>query len=445
MRWVIRRVFEDDEVDIAEAGNGREALALLETFAADVVLTDVAMPEMDGRELLRACRSLDQDLPVILVSALEDIDTAVGAMKEGAFDYLAKPFEIERLRATAQRAAEQHRLRREVADLRGRLLDDAVRFGSSPEAAELDRMLHLVAEQRELTVLLAGESGTGKEVAAREIHRRSPWRNGPFIAVDCGALPEHLIESQLFGHKKGAFTGADRDRPGQFRLADGGTLFLDEIGNLPLPLQAKLLRALQERAVVPVGGGDPEPFRARLVSATNVDLGEAIAQGTFRLDLFHRICEFTVRLPPLRGRPQDIIEFADRFLREANRDMGRRIEALSEAARTAITTYPWPGNLRELRNAIRRATVVCAGPELEASDLNLDAPERSAGADPGRTGESGLSLGERVRRATAELEAEILAQALEQAGGNKAAAARALQIDYTTLHRKLKRLGRAGD
>ncbi|MCA8956071.1 MAG: sigma-54-dependent Fis family transcriptional regulator, partial [Planctomycetes bacterium] len=204
MRWVIRRVFEDDEVDIAEAGNGREALALLETFAADVVLTDVAMPEMDGRELLRACRSLDQDLPVILVSALEDIDTAVGAMKEGAFDYLAKPFEIERLRATAQRAAEQHRLRREVADLRGRLLDDAVRFGSSPEAAELDRMLHLVAEQRELTVLLAGESGTGKEVAAREIHRRSPWRNGPFIAVDCGALPEHLIESQLFGHKKGA-------------------------------------------------------------------------------------------------------------------------------------------------------------------------------------------------------------------------------------------------
>ena len=464
MRWVLANALRDAGHTPTEASNGAEALARLADAAYDVVLSDVRMPEVDGVELLRRVHADHDAPPVILLSAAEDIATAVDAMKLGAYDYFAKPFSVGRLLNAVERAAEQHRLRREVEQLRRRIPGhDEVRFGSSPAATQLVRTIDLVAEQDGLAVLLCGESGTGKEVVARAIHARSARAERPFVAIDCGALPEALIESQLFGHRKGAFTGADSDRPGLFREADGGTLFLDELGNLPLGLQAKLLRALQERAALPIGGdGEPVPFDVRLVCATNAELEQQVADGSFRVDLYHRIAEFTVRLPSLRDRPEDIAEFADRFRAEANAEMGRAVHRLAPAAVDVLARRPWPGNLRELRNTIRRGVLLATTDVLTPDDLadavppGEDAPELgSLASDPAHVSagapdhalplDASLpadgSLTERVRRASMAIEARILASALEQAGGNKAAAARALQIDYTTLHRKLKRHG----
>src|SRR5690606_19328233 len=262
-----------------------------------------------------------------------------------------------------------------------------------------------------------------KEIAAREIHRRSAEANGPFVAIDCGAIPEALIESTLFGHRRGAFTGADRDQDGLFVAADGGTLFLDEIGNLPLALQPRLLRALQERAVVPVGGSTAQPFRARLVCATNADPAESVARGTFRLDLFHRIAEMRIDLPPLRERPEDIVYSARRFLAEAAAEFGAACRGFTPAAERALVQHPWPGNLRELRNAVRRAVVVGHGDEIDVDALDLDVRPARARV-PVEGGAPDLPLAERLRRATDALEATILAETLARFGGNKGAAAR---------------------
>ena len=436
MRWVLEGLFRDAGFDVVTASDGTAALACLTETEPDVVLTDVRMPGTDGIALLHSCRQRDADLPVILLSAVEDLETAVGAMKQGAYDYLAKPFDRAHLVGAVRRAAEKHRLCREVRELRRRSGSGVVDLGRSTAARELDRTLDLVAEHGTMAVLLTGESGVGKEIAAREIHRRSSRRAGPFVAVDCGAVPESLIESQLFGHVAGAFTGAVGNRRGLFAQADGGTLFLDEIGNLPVSLQPRLLRALQERAVLPVGASEVQRFDARLVCATNLPLETSIAQGTFRLDLFHRIAEFQVRVPPLRERPEDTRHFASRFLVEACIELSKQISELSDAAVQAIVHHSWPGNLRELRNVIRRAVLVADGTRIDSDDLGLDAP-----TTVDRTADDDRPLGERVRTATDELEARILRDTLTAVAGNKAAAARHLRIDYTTLHRKLKRHG----
>ncbi|MFN3240141.1 MAG: sigma-54-dependent transcriptional regulator [Planctomycetota bacterium] len=450
LRWVLRGLFEDEGFDVREAGDGREALEQLLADAErdrlpDVVLSDMRMPDTSGLELLREVRRRHEDLPVVLLSAVEDLATAVDAMKEGAFDYQAKPFDQERLKLSVLRAAEQHALRREVQRLRDQQATTPLDFGPSRKAQELRRTLELVAQQESVAVLITGESGTGKEVAARAIHHLSPLKDGPFVAVDCGALPEQLLESQLFGHEKGAFTGADRARQGLFAMADGGTLFLDELGNLPLPLQAKLLRALQERTVTPVGGSEPVPFRARLLTATNADLQRDVDAGNFRLDLFHRVAEFTVALPPLRERPDDVVHFARTFLAEANVEMGRRVEGFTEAGEQALRRHPWTGNLRELRNAVRRMVLLATTKELDVADLGIqpcDEPGPSATIQS--VTDEMLPLAKRLQHATDTLEAEILTQTLAACDGNKAAAARTLRIDYTTLHRKLKRHGITG-
>jgi len=436
MRWVLSGLFRDEGFDTVEAADGREALALAADTRFDVVLSDVRMPEMDGIELLRQLGRVDRELPVVLLTAVEDVETAVKAMKDGAYDYVGKPFDPARLLATVTRAAEHRRLHSEVASLRSRLDEKPVCFGQSAAARELDRTLDLIAQHDTLSVLIQGESGTGKEVLARELHRRSAVASGPFVAVDCGALPEQLMESQLFGHRKGAFTGADRDRIGLFSMADGGTLFLDELANLPLALQAKLLRALQERAVAPVGGGDPVPFRARLLCATNATLQQAIQAGEFRIDLFHRIAEFTLEVPPLRNRPEDVAHFSRLFLAEANAEMGTRIVGFAPTAEQLMGSHRWTGNLRELRNAIRRAAVLCDSEVIEPTHLRLETATADGDADVERID---LPLAERIRRATDTLEARILRETLDRTEGNKAAAARQLQIDYTTLYRKLKR------
>ncbi len=443
LRWVLRGLFEDEGFRVSEAGDGIEALAAIAASPPDVVLSDMRMPRMPGLELLRTLRQRSPDLPVVLLSAVEDIATAVDAVKEGAFDYQAKPFDPERLLLSVRRAAEQHALRAEVAALRRAQSGANLDFGPSRAAQELRRAIELVAPQTSLAILIRGESGTGKEVVARSLHTLSPLARGPFVAVDCGALPEPLLESQLFGHEKGAFTGADRARPGLFPMADGGTLFLDELGNLPLPLQAKLLRALQERAVVPVGGSEAVPFRARLLCATNADLAQDVANGRFRVDLYHRIAEFHLPLPALRDRREDILHFARLFLAEANEELGRSVRGITEAGQQALQQQPWPGNLRELRNTIRRSVLLGSGPELDVHDLQLAEPaavDRHPDGQPG----ADLPLAERLRAATETMEAEILRATLAACGGNKAAAARALRVDYTTLHRKLKRHGIVG-
>lgn len=448
LRWMLRGLFEDEGFDVLEAEDGRDALDRLDALAnddalPDVVLSDMRMPHVSGIELLRELRRREPDLPVVLLSAVEDLATAVDAIKEGAFDYQAKPFDQERLLLSVQRAAEQHALRRELQRLRAASADAPLDFGPSERARELRRNLELVAPQTTVSVLITGESGTGKEVAARAIHHLSPLRDGPFVAVDCGALPEHLLESQLFGHEKGAFTGADRTRQGLFAMADGGTLFLDELGNLPLTLQAKLLRALQERVVVPVGGNEPVPFHARLLTATNADLSKDVDSGSFRVDLYHRIAEFTVALPPLRERPDDVLHFARMFLCEANREMGRRVTGFAAAAERTLQQHGWPGNLRELRNAVRRMVLLATSTTIEETDLGFRPDVHRGGTEQGGLDASALDdslpLAQRLQQASHALEAQILQETLHACDGNKAAAARALQIDYTTLHRKLKR------
>ena len=449
LRWVLRGLFEDAGFAVAEAECGQSALAAIARQRPAVVLSDMRMPRMMGIDLLRHLHQTDPDLPVILLSAVEDLATAVDAIKEGAFDYQAKPFDQQRLLLSVQRAAEQHALRREVQQLRSALPSLQLDFGLSPKAQELRRSIELVAPQASLAVLLCGESGTGKEVVARAIHSLSPLAGGPFVAVDCGALPEPLLESQLFGHQKGAFTGADRTRAGLFQMAENGTLFLDELGNLPLSLQAKLLRALQERTVLPVGASEPVPFHARLVCATNSDLQTAVRAGRFRVDLYHRIAEFVVALPALRERPDDVVHFARLFLGEANREMGRHVTGFTAEAERLLQQQAWPGNLRELRNAVRRAVLCCSARELDGTDFALQPPAAAlAGALAGEAvppeAEANLPLAERVKARSDALEAQILQQTLAECGGNKAAAARSLRIDYTTLHRKLKRHGLLG-
>ncbi len=446
LRWMLRGLFEDAGYEVREAENGKQALELLQQSAdsgqlPDVVLSDMRMPEVSGLELLRSVRRQFSDLPVVLLSAVEDLATAVDAIKEGAFDYQAKPFDQERLKLSVNRAAEQHALRREVQQLRDAQAHTPLDFGPSRVAQDLRRTLEIVAQQDTVSVLITGESGTGKEIAARAIHHLSPLQSGPFVAIDCGALPEHLLESQLFGHERGAFTGADRSRQGLFTMADGGTLFLDELGNLPLPLQAKLLRALQERVIVPVGGNKPVPFRARLLTATNADLQVDIEAGRFRVDLYHRIAEFTVTLPPLRERPDDITHFARAFLAEANIEMGRRVDGFTTAGEQALRRYSWPGNLRELRNALRRMVMMATNSELDEADVGIAtaATPTATVAAPSTSTDPDQPLAKRLQNATDALEAEILTQTLAACNGNKAAAARTLRIDYTTLHRKLKR------
>ena len=447
LRWVLRGLFEDEGFEVEEAGDGDEALRCIEARQPDVVLSDMRMPRVQGIELVRKLRTASPELPVILLSAVEDIATAVDAIKEGAFDYHAKPFDEPRLLLSVRRAAEQRALRREVEHLRSSLTGNQLDFGPSCLAQALRRTIELIAPQPTLSVLLCGESGTGKEVVARAIHALSPLKDGPFVAVDCGALPEQLLESHLFGHQKGAFTGADRARPGLFQMANGGTLFLDELGNLPLSLQAKLLRALQERAVMPVGGSEPVPFNARLVCATNSDLATEVRSGRFRTDLYHRVAEFVVELLPLRDRPDDIVHFARLFLVESNQQLGRQVRGFTPAAEEMLRRQPWLGNLRELRNVLRRMVLLASSHELDAADLAASMPAANtalSAPSPDVADASDLPLAERLRAATDELECQILTATLAACGGNKAAAARTLRIDYTTLHRKLKRHGLLG-
>jgi DNA-binding NtrC family response regulator len=434
-RNALAELLRDEGYVTEVAGDGQHALRALESFDADVVLTDLKMPVMDGLKLLEHARPRCPHTSFVVMTAFGSIDTAVEAIKHGAENYLTKPLDLDAVSALVMRAVEKAKLSREAADLRARLEE---RFqvgnilGDHPAMQKLVKMIGQIAPSR-ATVLIHGESGTGKELIAAAIHQNSPRKDRPFVRLNCAALAESLLESELFGHEKGSFTGAQGRREGRFKQADGGTLFLDEISEVPMAMQVKLLRFLQERQFERVGGNETLTVDVRIVAATNRDLRERVKAGTFREDLYYRLNVVQLDVPPLRARKSDIPTLAQHFLQRFAKENGRTIRGFSDAALKALLTYPWPGNVRELENAIERAVVLCADDELGAEHL------------PARNGEASAELGILVPGITLEeLERMAILQALEAASGSTSKAAEMLGVSRRKIQYRLKEWGLTG-
>jgi two-component system, NtrC family, response regulator AtoC len=436
---VLQAHLHRDGFEVATAENGADALRQLQDESFDLVVTDLRMPEMDGMELLAACRAGWPGLPVILITAHGTVDSAVEAIKAGAYDYVTKPFDRDELRQVIDKA-----LRAEERE-RGRLHEDAAgRFriiGQTPSMHAIYSMIEKVAASP-TTVLIAGESGTGKELVARALHDTSDRAQKPFIQVNCGAIPEQLFESELFGYQKGAFTGAVTSKPGRFELADGGTLFLDEVGELPKDMQVKLLRILQDGVFERVGGVQSLKVDVRLLAATNRDLREEVEAGRFRKDLYYRLNVIPIRLPPLRERADDIPLLVDHFLDKFNRRLDRRVRGVSPEATSALLAHSWPGNIRELENLMERAVLLADTDVLQVRDLaGLDeATEVAAGPSPEDRSET-MGLKAYVRVFTARLERVRIQRVLREEGGNVTRAARKLEISRKSLQTKMKEYG----
>ena len=422
------------------AQGGRQGLEQIASLSPDIVLTDVRMPNVDGIEVLSAVRRQDPTTPVILMTAQATLQSAVQAVNEGAFYYIQKPFRNDDLVAILRRAAEHRRLRVENQSLKQeiRRRDSSVSgrpVGKSRAWTEVLRLAETVAPT-ESTVLIQGESGTGKEVIARYIHQLSGRADGSFQSINCGALPESLLESELFGHVKGSFTGAVKDKQGLFTAAAGGTFFLDEIGETTPATQVKLLRVLQHREVIPVGATEPIPIDTRLLAATNRDLEEAMRRATFRQDLYYRLNVIALHLPPLRERQDDIPLLVESFLQRLSATRGDGEKALSDSATDAIRSYPWPGNVRELENALERAWILTPGTRIDVSAL----PERVTSPAPTRLLDDRAAPNPTLEA----IERAYILWVLNAEGGNKTRAAESLGIDPSTLHRKLSRFGSEG-
>ena len=367
LRRVLEYNLQEEGYEVDTAADGESGLALFDRREPDLVITDLKMPGISGFQVLAGIRERSPEALVIVITAFGDVETAVKAMKSGAYDYVTKPFNREEFRLVARKALELRGLSAENRRLKEELSDRAEFreiIGTSGSMQKVFSVVSKVADT-DATVLISGESGTGKELVARAIHAQSSRRGAPFVAVNCAAIPRDLLESELFGHVKGAFTGAIRDKAGKFQLADGGTIFLDEVGELPLDLQPKLLRALQERSVEPVGGSHPQKLDVRVVAATNVDLEKALDEGMFREDLYYRLAVIPVHLPPLRERREDIPLLIRRFLARS----GSPAPSVSAEALAILENYPWPGNVRELRNAIERAVIMAKGDKIRLEDL----------------------------------------------------------------------------
>jgi len=422
-----------DEAESAEA-----AVTRAETDAPDLVLTDLKLPTQSGVDLLKRIKSLLPRTEVAIMTGHGSIESAVDAMKLGAYDYIEKPFRVEKMRLLLQRMAEKVRLVNENAFLREKVntdenLDGII--GSSVGMQDVLRMISRLKDTR-TPVLISGESGTGKELVARAIHFRGALAQSSFVAVDCGALVPTLMESELFGYEKGAFTGAVGSKPGKFEQADTGTVFLDEIGDVPAAIQVKLLRILQEREFERLGSNVTRHIDVRVVAATNQDLRAALEQGTFREDLYYRLNVVPMNIPPLRERKQDISFLANHFLRKLAPDSGHEVEGISDAAMEKLVGYHWPGNVRELENVIERALILCRGGQLEADDIKLETAHRSRPAsDPNQHHflPEGLTLD--------QYEQEIIREALRRADGNKSQAARLLGLTRNALRYRLTQMG----
>jgi two-component system response regulator AtoC len=423
--------------DVKVAGSVKEALAAIASEPIDALVTDLNMRSDSGLELVRALSATRPEVPSIVITAFGSLDTAIGAIRAGAYDYLTKPFELDELCLALDRALDLLALRKEVRQLRDRVAAQESwpeLIGSSPAMKKLTQLLNKVAAST-ATILIHGETGTGKEVVAQSLHRHGPRKDGPFLAINCAAMPEALLESELFGHVRGAFTDAKADRRGLFEQAEGGTLFLDEVGELPAGLQPKILRVLQERRVRPIGASAERPFDARIVAATNRDLEKAVEERVFREDLYFRLAVISIELPPLRERGSDALELAHHFIRKFSKATGRAVEGLSPEAARKLVAYAWPGNVRELENAMERAVTLTEHSALSVADL----PDRiqSHRADPAPAlpvaGEEIMTL--------AEIEKRHIMHVVASVGGHRSRAAQILGLDRKTLYRKLERYG----
>ncbi|HEY0077196.1 MAG TPA: sigma-54 dependent transcriptional regulator [Pyrinomonadaceae bacterium] len=449
LRRVLRLTLETAGYSVTESPDARAAAQEIARSPFRLVLTDLRMPHGSGLDVLRTARAADPEVPVVVMTAYGSIDEAVQAMKDGAHDFLQKPVDSNHLLLLIERALEQARLRTENILLRE---EWSRRYGFPRIIGESEAIKRTVGEtqrvaQTEATVLLLGESGTGKELFARAVHHLSPRRDKPFVAINCAAIPETLIESELFGHERGAFTGANERRAGKFELASGGTVFLDEIGELPLAVQGKLLRAIEEKTIDRIGGRAPVPVDIRIVAATNRNLQQDAESGAFRRDLFFRLAVFPVEIPPLRERGDDVLLLARHFAAQFGKELRKREAVLSEAALAALAAHSWPGNVRELENAIERACILADTQTIEARDLGLGTLGGSTGAGS-RTPETenasladvdfSGTLSEAVERAVHLVERRKIGEALRAHDGNKTRAAETLGVSYKTLLTKIK-------
>jgi two-component system response regulator AtoC len=435
IRLVLRTLLKKHgyEVEVAEEGTG--ALTALDSFDPDVILTDVRMPKMGGLDLLAALREKKHPATVIVMSAYGNVDLAIEAMKAGAYDYVSKPFKPDEIVLALRKAEERETLRRENRALREQIQQESQFESILAKSRTMLDIFHTISKIADFktTVLITGESGTGKELVARAIHARSTRKSAPFVAVNCGAIPENLLESELFGHKRGAFTDANADRRGLFEEAHGGALFLDEIGELPLSLQVKLLRVLQEDTIRRLGDTKDIKVDVRIITATHRDLAADVKAGRFREDLYYRINVLPIAIPPLRSRREDVNLLIDHFIARNNVRLRTSIRGVSVEARKSLLEYPWPGNVRELENTIERAMVLAEADVLQASDL----PERLRDAlDPVQVH---LASGElSIKRTTAAIEQILIRRALQRTKGNRTRAAALLEISHRALLYKIK-------
>jgi len=451
LRRVLRAQLERDGYDVHTAEDGEQALSLLREHHIDLVITDLRMPKVDGMELLRRIAATEEAPPVVMITAHGTVDTAVEALKTGAFDYITKPFDQDDVRTIVRKALRTQDLSSAEASRPVPGGPESGRYGIIGQSAglmELYTVLDRVADTP-TTVLVTGESGTGKELVARALHENSSRRDKPFIKVNCAAIPRDLMESELFGYERGAFTGAVGSKPGRFELASGGTLFLDEIGSIPVEMQVKLLRALQESEFERVGGVKTIRVDVRLVAATNSDLKKEIAAGAFREDLYYRLNVVPMRLPALRERREDIPLLVQHFVKKFDARLRKNVTSIEPEALEVLSNHPWPGNIRELENVIERAVLFCDGAELRAADLPSDlvrtpdpppvthSAPRSIPPNPAASD----GLKEQVKAAMSRLERELIVKALEQTGGNVTHAARLLKISRKGLQLKMKELG----
>jgi len=420
--------FDVDQASTAEAG-----LRIVDR--ADLVLTDLKLPSMDGLQMLALIRRQNAQVPVVMMTAFGSVETAVEAMKAGATDFLLKPFSLDHLMQVIHKALEMRALREENRQLKeelGRRYEYDNIVGRSPSMQEIFATIERVAPTR-ATVLLAGESGVGKDLIARAIHFHSPRRDRPLVKINCTAIPENLMESELFGYEKGAFTGAQTSKPGKFEQADSGTVFLDEIGDVPAAIQVKLLRILQEREFERLGSNVTRHIDVRVVAATNQDLRAALEQGTFREDLYYRLNVVPMNIPPLRERKQDIPFLANHFLRKLAPDSGSQVESITDAAMEKLMAYHWPGNVRELENVIERSLVMCTGKQLDEADIKLENAPRPRAQSDSHFLPEGLTLD--------QYEQDLIREALRRADGNKSQAARLLGLTRNALRYRLTQMG----
>ncbi|HRH42312.1 MAG TPA: sigma-54 dependent transcriptional regulator [Pyrinomonadaceae bacterium] len=433
MRSILRKILEDAGFQIRTADSAENALEIFSTTEIDITLTDIRMAGMDGLELLDKIKTIEPDALVVIMTAYSSVDSAIAALRKGAYDYVTKPFVNEDLLQTIKNALRQRELFQENRSLR-RELDKHYSFseiiGNSASLQAVFRLIEKVASTT-ANILIQGESGTGKELVARAIHFQSQRSGKPFVAINCGALPESLLESELFGHNKGSFTGATSDKKGLFRAADGGTLFLDEVGEIPIPLQVKLLRALQEHEVTPIGATVPIKFDARIVAATNRNLEEEVAKGNFREDLFYRLNVIEVFLPPLRERREDIPLLVKHFIGKIANEQNSSEKSVTKDAMSALINYHWQGNIRELQNAVERAFIL-SGNEIDLESLP---PKVRANSNHGFEIRDPDGLNPTLE----EVERRYVLEIMKSVNQDKSLAANILGIDLSTLYRKLKR------